>query len=94
MHNIVCMFAPVQVQHHMEVDLKSLLDKLPEGWVDTIRDGLDRKYSTGYIGMVVRGVRWNKEIADAVVALAEKYQRELADMQNRVEALTSTGTSA
>lgn len=83
------MFALVQVHHHMEVELKNLLDKLPPGWDDTIRDRLDRKYSTAYIRMVVRGIRWNKGIADAAVLLAEETQKALADLQSRVEAITS-----
>lgn len=73
------------------IDLKALLPNLPKGWVDTIRDRLDRKYSTGYIRMVVAdGTKWNKEIAKAAVTLAEENVQEMARIKQRIDGISNT----
>lgn len=71
------------------VDLKALRDKLPLGYADTVADRLKGEFTPSYIRLVVAGTRWNKDIADEVVKLAEEHQQELASMQARVDALVT-----
>lgn len=78
----------------MTVDLKPLLEKLPLGWADTIRDRLERKYGTSYIKRVVYGNAWNVEIADEAIKLASEHEKTLAAMKAQVDAISSNTVQA
>lgn len=72
----------------MDVDLKPLLDVLPTGWAETVRKSTGNQYSTGHIRHVVTGRRWNKDIAEAVIELANKHKSELMALQAKIAQIT------
>jgi hypothetical protein len=67
--------------------LRKLRKRLPRGYQTLVATELKGKYSRAMVGHVALGKRFNQEVVEALIRVAERTQRENAKMENAIAQL-------
>lgn len=67
--------------------LRKLRKRLPRGYQTLVAQELRGKYSRAMVGHVAIGKRFNQEVVEALIRVAERAQRERAKLEASIDNL-------